>query len=112
MPKTSRHALSRYSQDALLLLGQLIREARVGSALTAANLAERAGISRSLLQRIEKGDPGCAIGSVFEVAAVVGLPLFDSGERALAARLAHAKAVQALLPKAVRPRGLAVKDDF
>lgn len=30
--------------------------------MTAQEVAERAGISRGLLQRIEKGDPKCALG--------------------------------------------------
>jgi DNA-binding XRE family transcriptional regulator len=111
MPKPAQRTYSRYSLNALELLGNLIREGRIAARLTIEALAERAGISRSLLQRIEKGDPGCSIGVVFEVATIVGIPLFDADARSLAARLVQSNDKQALLPKAVHlPKG--VKDDF
>jgi transcriptional regulator with XRE-family HTH domain len=112
MPKPASRAYSRYSLTALELLGQLIREGRLAGKLTAEALAVRAGISRALLQRIEKGDPGCAIGAVFEVAAIVGVPLFEADAKSLAVRLGHSTEKLALLPKAVRPSQQAVKDDF
>jgi transcriptional regulator with XRE-family HTH domain len=103
---------SQYSLDALALLGQLVREGRLKKALTAADLASRAGISRALLQRIERGEPGCSIGAVFEVAAICGVPLFEPEPRRLASRLAQQEEKMALLPKAVRTANPAVKDDF
>ena len=78
MAKLPTRAYSHYSRDAVSLLGQLVRRARIERRITAAELAERAGLSRGLVQRIEKGDPGCAIGAVFEAAAVVGVRLFDA----------------------------------
>ena len=51
--------------------------------MTTADLASRAGISRALLQRIERGDPGCSIGVVVEVATIGGLSLFDQRQRQL-----------------------------
>ena len=77
MVKPFSRQTSQYTHDALALLGQLVREARLGKAMTTTDLASRAGISRSLLQRIERGDPGCSIGVVFEVAALSGVPLFE-----------------------------------
>lgn len=112
MAKPVIRPLSQYSLDALQLLGQLIREARLAKALTAADLASRAGISRSLLQRIERGDPGCSIGVVFEVAAICGVPLFELDHRLLGSRLARQTEKMSLLPKAVRARNQTVHDDF
>lgn len=112
MPKPANRPYSRYSLNALELMGNLIREGRIAANLTTESLAQRAGISRSLLQRIEKGDPGCAIGSVFEVAAIVGLPLFETDAKTLATRLGYSNEKRALLPKAVRLSRKAVKDDF
>lgn len=112
MPKPAIRTYSRYNLNALELMGNLIREGRIAANLTTESLAQRAGISRSLLQRIEKGDPGCAIGSVFEVAAIVGIPLFEADNKALTTRLSYSTEKRALLPKAVRPSGKAVKDDF
>jgi transcriptional regulator with XRE-family HTH domain len=80
--------------------------------LTAADLAARAGISRALLARIERGDPGCSIGAVFEVATICGVPLFDQEQRQLATLLALQREKMTLLPKTVRARIKGVKDDF
>ncbi|BBO81725.1 hypothetical protein DSCO28_22910 [Desulfosarcina ovata subsp. sediminis] len=53
MPKSIPRTYSRYSRDAVTLLGALIREARKERKLTAQELADRAGISRSMLEGIE-----------------------------------------------------------
>jgi transcriptional regulator with XRE-family HTH domain len=89
-----------------------VREARLNKALTTADLAARAGISRALLQRIERGDPGCSIGAVFEVATICGVPLFDQEQRQLTTHLALHREKMALLPKTVRVGMKRVKDDF
>ena len=112
MAKPAHRAYSRYSREAAQLLGQLIRRARIERKLTAAELAERAGLSRGLVVRIEKGDPGCAIGSVFEAAAIVGVRLFDLDQTYLTEMLRAQKATLALLPRAVRTRKIDVQDDF
>ena len=112
MAKLSTRPYSRYSREAAVMLGQLIRLARTGHKLTFEELAERAGISRGLLHRMEKGDPGCAIGSVFEVAAIVGVRLFDADQPTLAKGVASNEATLALLPKSVRKSTKPVNDDF
>lgn len=112
MVKPVSRSLSQYSLDALALLGQLVREARLGKAMTTTDLAARAGISRALLQRIERGDPGCSIGVVFEVATLCGVPLFDQEQRQLTTHLALHREKMVLMPKAVRARAKGVKDDF
>ncbi len=110
--KTGTRAYSPYSHDALRLLAQMIRRARIERKLTTRELADRAGISRGLVQRIERGDPGCAIGAVFEAAAIVGVRLFDADQPTMATHLGASKAILALMPKTVRPSGARVKDDF
>ena len=112
MSKTALRAISHYSRDAALLLGQLIRTARLERKLTAAELAERAGVSRGLVQRIERGDPGCAIGAVFECAALVGVRLFDADQTALNEMVAQNARTLSLLPKSVRAARIEAKDDF
>jgi transcriptional regulator with XRE-family HTH domain len=112
MVKPLSRTYSQYSLNALELLGQLVREARLGKAMTMTDLAARAGISRALLQRIERGDPGCSIGMVFEVAAICGLPLFDLEQRQLSSHLTLHREKMALLPKVVRTGSKGVKDDF
>jgi transcriptional regulator with XRE-family HTH domain len=112
MPKPSTRTISRYADEAVAYLGRLIREARIARKETAAQLAERAGISRGLLQRIERGDPGCSIGAVFEVAALAGIRLFDLDRERLAADNETLARTLTLLPRAARPSKTQVKDDF
>jgi transcriptional regulator with XRE-family HTH domain len=112
MVKPLARTYSHYSLNALELLGPRVREARLGKAMTTTDLAARAGISRALLQRIERGDPGCSIGTVFEVAAICGVPLFDPEPRELSNHLTHHREKMALLPKAARASPKGIKDDF
>lgn len=112
MAKPISRPYSQYSLEALELLGLLVREARLSKSLTTTDLATRAGISRALLQRIERGDPGCSIGAVFEVAAICGVSLFDLEQRQLTSNLTLHREKMTLLPKAVRIRSKGVKDDF
>lgn len=112
MPKSITRTYSRYSRDATALLGGLIREARLERKLTAQEVADRAGISRGLLQRIEKGDLKCEIGAVFEVATLVGVKLFDPEETTLSRYLSQTRDKLALLPKSIRKKSKVVHDDF
>lgn len=112
MPKPVTRPYSRYAAEAVAYLGKLIRRNRIERKETAAQLAERAGVSRGLLQRIERGDPGCSVGAVFEVAALLGIRLFDLDREALTANNQIASQTLALLPSAARPTRKPVKDDF
>ena len=111
MSKTQR-PLSPYAADAMQLLGQLLRKSRIEKRMTTTEVAVRSGISRGLLHRIESGDPRCAIGAVFEVAAIVGLPLFEAKRSALGHALETNREVMRLLPRSVRHRRTEVNDDF
>lgn len=111
MVRIDQRTYSRHTLQALILMGRLIRLARQQRRLTAADLAERVGISRGTLQRIEKGDPKVEVGLVFEAATVAGVPLFsEPGE--LGRHVADVQERLALLPKAVHKRATEVKDDF
>lgn len=112
MPKSIIRTYSRYSRDAVALLGGLIRVARKEKKLTALELAERAGISRGLLQRIEKGDLKCEIGVAFEVAAIVGIKLFDADAVELPQLVGRTEQKLALLPKSIRKKQEVVDDNF
>ncbi|MBP1299785.1 helix-turn-helix transcriptional regulator [Bradyrhizobium elkanii] len=111
MAKT-KHPRSAYATEAAIRLGQLIREGRIERHMTVAALAERAGVSRGLMQRIEAGDAGCAIGSVFEAAAIVGVHLFDAGQATMSREVETHRQKLALLPKAIRSRRAEPNDDF
>ena len=111
MPKTQR-PLSPYATDAVTLLGQLIRKARIEHKLKAVDVTDRAGISRGLLRRIETGDPGCTIGAVFEVATIVGVRLFEADQPALSKAVETNREIMTLLPKSVRSPRIEANDDF
>lgn len=54
-------------------LGENIKFARLRRDLSSEQVSERAGISRSTLIKIERGDEGVAIGNYFRVLAILGL---------------------------------------
>lgn len=112
MAKVSARTYSRYSREAMVLLGDLIRAARKERKMTTQEVADRAGISRGLLQRIEKGDPKCELGATFEVATIVGVKLFDTEATTLTKHIRQTEDKLSLLPKSVRKKVKAVDDDF
>lgn len=105
---------SRYATESLEILALSIRMARLEQKITASEVAERAGISRSLLQRIEKADPRCAIGVVFEVAFILGIPLFDAkgSINTLSLQRQRIEDRLSLLPQRARKKVKTVNDDF
>ena len=109
---TTARPYSKYAQEAVKLLGRQIRLARKHRRWSESELAERAGIARATLQRIEKGDMACTIGLVFEVATLVGIKLFDADREVLQWRIAQTEERIALLPKHIHPARKAVDDDF
>jgi transcriptional regulator with XRE-family HTH domain len=112
MAKPALKSYSRYASEATELLGVAIHNARVERKLTVADVAERAGISRGLVSRIEKGEMGCSIGAAFEVAAIVGLRLFEAEPTTLTRHLSMERDKLTLLPQSVRTGTKGVKDDF
>lgn len=112
MARISTRSYSRYTRQALSLLGMLVRAGRTERKMTAQELADRAGISRDMLYRIEKGEPRCELGAALEVAAIVGVSLFEPELAGLEARSRETAERLTLLPKAVRKRATEVKDDF
>jgi transcriptional regulator with XRE-family HTH domain len=98
--------------DGLAVLGNLVREARVGRHWTRAELAQRANVSPVTITKIENGEPGTAVGTVFSVADLVGVPLFGIEDRAELARLRRLGQERiALLPARVRHSRMEDLDD-
>lgn len=60
-------------QRALRRLGGDIRDARLRRRIPTSVMAERASISRTTLNKLEKGDSGVAIGSYATVLFILGL---------------------------------------
>lgn len=61
------------AKPALERLGRDIRSARLRRGIAVADLAVRAGTSPSSIARLERGDPGVAIGTLADVLVVLGL---------------------------------------
>lgn len=102
MPKPQDRPTGRYAREAVKLLGLLIRRARIERRMTVQEVADRAGVSRGLVTRAEAGELRTSIGAAFEIAAVVGVRLFDLDERGMFFRLTDAQSLDVLLPRAIR----------
>lgn len=107
--KTGR-PLSRSTVEAARLLGRRIALARRERRWTIAELAKRVGCSAATMGKVERGDPSVALGTVFEAAALVGVPLFTDDAVTLAREADLVEARLAVLPQRVRRRH--VDDDF
>ena len=100
------------TQDALKVLGSQIAAARRELGWTAAELAERVGVSAPVISRAENGRPTTQIGTVFEAAVLCGVPLFGADPAGLR-RLAEAERNRAaLLPTRIRKTVVELDDDF
>lgn len=108
----SKRAYSRYCQEAASLFGALIQEARKEKKMPLRELAERAGISRGTLHKVEQGNLSCELGIFFEVAAIVGISLFEMGEQNLSVELRRSQSKLNLLPKKIRKIKGEVDDNF
>jgi len=97
--------------SALQVFSQLIQVRRKERGLTQQALAERAGVSRSFVQRVESADARCEIGVVFEMAQLLGIQLFHSPDSQSALR-ASLQDKLTLLPAHVRVPKQEVSNDF
>ncbi len=101
-----------HSREAALMLGVEVTARRKERRWTEAELAERAGISRTTLRKVERGDTSVAVGTVFDVATLVGVVLFHDTAAQVARDRAVVEQRLALLPDRIRVRTKEVFDDF
>ena len=71
--KTKKNPLLPQAKKTLEGFGENIKLARLRRKLSMQQVAERAGISRSTLVKIEKGDDSVSMGSYFQVLFVMRL---------------------------------------
>jgi len=109
---TKQRTYSKYALEAVTLLGEQIKLGRKQRKWSEKNLAERAGISRATLQKIERGEMSSAIGLVFEVATLVGVNLFEQDKLPLSRHIEQTRDKIALLPKRIKAKTKVVHDDF
>jgi transcriptional regulator with XRE-family HTH domain len=112
MPASKKRSYARYTIAAVALLGSLVQLERKSRRMTAQEMADRLGVDRSTLQRLEQGDPKVELGLAFEACAILNIPLFEEDAQGLALRLDEAGKRLALLPSRVRRKQLSVSDDF
>jgi transcriptional regulator with XRE-family HTH domain len=106
-----KHAYSPTVHQAAEILGGEIRQARIARRWTVRELAERAGISTDTLQKAERGNPTVALGTAFDLATLVGVPLFYADGSRLAEEAARLRR-PTLLPQAVRQRHQELNNEF
>ncbi|MBM7504225.1 helix-turn-helix transcriptional regulator [Agromyces aurantiacus] len=106
--------LRPHVQDALTVWGQLIRQGRISRAWTARDLAARANVSEQTVLSAEAGNRGTAVGTMMDLADLVGVPIFGVEDRSeIAIRRQRGEEMLALLPSRVRqPRSGSTNDDF
>jgi transcriptional regulator with XRE-family HTH domain len=106
-----QHAYPPTVHEAAELLGAEIKRARLARRWTVRELAERAGISPATLQKVERGNPSVSLGTAFDVATLVGVPLFYTDGSRLADEAARARR-PTLLPRAVRHPKQGLDNEF
>lgn len=72
MPRTVPFILPRIKRE-LASLGLRLRHARLRRAYAAETIAQRAGITRKTLGRVEQGDPAVSVGIYARVLQALGL---------------------------------------
>lgn len=101
------------AQDAVRVLGLEVARARRVRRWSQAELAERAGVSRETVRKVEHGGSAVAIGTAFELAALVGVDLFGASPGDLPLLVRRGQDRLALLPARVRARAdLELDDEF
>ena len=104
---------SRVAQLVVELLGKRIRANRKERRMSERELAERAGISRSTLRKIERGDMRVELGVTLEAALIVGVPLMGAPDISmLRTERAWLNDRLALLPQRVRRQEPELVSDF
>ena len=73
MKPLAKHALPPKVRRSLQKLGEDLRTARLRRNITVAGIAERAGVSSGTVLRLEHGDPGVGMGTLFLVMWLLGL---------------------------------------
>lgn len=98
--------------DAVQVLGNQIALARRERRWTAAELAERVGVSVRTVSNLEHGFPGVTLGVAFEAATMLGISLFGVDGSELGGLSRRGQDTLALLPSRVHPARLRVDDNF
>lgn len=69
-----------FTTETVLLLGQMIKLARIQRGMSETDLAVSANIGRGVLQKIERGNMDVPVGLFFQASTLVGLQLFETDD--------------------------------
>lgn len=112
VPASRKRSYARYTLAATELLGALVAMERKTRRMSVLELAERLGVDRGTLSRLERGDPKVELGVAFEACALLGVPLFNEDAQGITSRLAEINSRLALLPARARAKRVSISDDF
>ena len=104
--------LSSSTLSVLNTLGAMIKAARLERGMSQAELSRRLGVSRYTVIALEKGYPKVGVGTVFEAATIVGIPLLADDQRALNKLATTVANLTSILPERGRRKKVALQDDF
>ena len=97
---------------ALSHFAALLRIRRKERNLSLGDLADRLGVSTPTVRKILEGAPSVAIGSYFEAARILGVPLFDPDPDRFAVTASRTAELESLLPKRIRTHQQEIDDRF
>jgi len=105
-------ALSSSTLSVLKTLGAMLKAARLERGMSQAELSQRLGVSRYTVIALEKGEPKVGVGTVFEAATIVGIPLLASDQRQFNKLTTTVANLTSILPERGRRKKVALDDDF
>jgi transcriptional regulator with XRE-family HTH domain len=110
-----KHEFRPLSKKTLLILqtlGKLIKSARLERNMSQENLAARLNVSRLTIINIEKGAANVSIGTVFEAATIVGIPLLGDDDQQLKENAKTISGISSILPKRGGRKRKELDNDF
>ena len=111
MGKKAHHYSARTTL-ALNVLASLIKASRKRKGWSEAELAERCATTRATVRKVEQGHPGTQIGTYFEIAHLLGIPLLADNNEKLSEIQMRVDQDVAVLPQRMRKGPAEVIDDF
>jgi transcriptional regulator with XRE-family HTH domain len=103
---------STTTRQALKLFATQVKIARKKHRWSEAELAERAGTTRPTIRKVEQGSPTTEIGLYFEIAGLLGIPLFTTDSTQMTGIQNTLDLQLSLLPKRINTDSGEVFDDF
>lgn len=104
--------LSPTTKHLVRYLGQMIKIARKEQQMPLGDLSNRMGVSKHIIEDIESGKTAVTIGSYFEAALIVGIPLLG-GSREHASNMSKLLSyMNKLIPEVMENHRTEVDDNF